>query len=162
MGLDIRMHIIDTNGELIAEDIFDGRNSEWFNNLMGDGSGWDDEYEELPMNYYFPDNIPEKVKKEMEWNFSQRAIVVKDYLEWYAKYKPFLHAGWVHKYDAWLIRNKGYTPSEVQHYLYAEDRIEDMEFISYEDKYDCNIWLSTYLLNNKIPNDAIIIYHFNR
>lgn len=161
MGLDINMHIIDKDGNFIAEDIFDGRNSEWFHNLMGDSSGWDDEYEELIMNYYFPDNIPDKVKEEMEWSFSPRSIIVEDYLDWYAKYKPFLHAGWVHKHDAWKIKNKGYIPEEVQHYLYEEDIIEDMEFIEYENKYDCNIWLSTYILENKIPRDAIIIYHFN-
>lgn len=162
MGLDIRMHIINTDGELIAEDIFDGRSSEWFNNLMGDGSGWDDEYEELHMKYYFPDNIPEKIKEEIEYSFSQRAIEVKDYLYWYEEYRPDLHAGWVHKYDAWRIKNKGYVPSEIQHYLYEEDRIEDMEFIEYKDKYDCNIWLYDYLVYNRIPTDAIIIYHFNR
>ena len=61
MGIDIHMAIV-KNGEYIAKNIFDGRNSEWFANLRGEG--WDDTYDHLPAKYYIVDETPEEYKKK--------------------------------------------------------------------------------------------------
>ena len=55
MGIDIHMSIV-KNKEYIAEDIFDGRNSEWFGNLQKEG--WENEYDELPARCGYSDQSP--------------------------------------------------------------------------------------------------------
>ena len=48
MGVDITMHIVRGKNEIIYENIFDGRNSEWFDNISGRGT---DIYDEFPAKY---------------------------------------------------------------------------------------------------------------
>ena len=57
-----------------------------------------------------------------------------EFVEWTKCYRPWIQAGWVHKKDAWLYKNKEIYPEEYQNRLYADDILEDMEFIEFTDK----------------------------
>lgn len=162
MGVDIHMDILH-NGEVIKKDIFDGRNSEWFNNLQPD-RGWDDEYGLLNICYGYPDETPEDYIKRYEDKrtyFGRHYIKVQDFVEWFWTYRPDKKAGWVTTYDKWRIENKGYIPEDLPTCLYKDDIIEDMHFITYENRWDCSKWLVEYLMGNEIPVDAYIVYCFD-
>ena len=156
------MYIV-KNKKTLAEDIFDGRNSEWFNNLQKDG--WDDTYNKLPSKYGFseqcPDNITKNYKDEFGF-YGFHYINVGDFREWFIKYRPDIDAGWVSTYDKWRIENKEYVPEDLQHYLDKDDNINDMHFVTVQNKYDCSKWLYEYLNEYNIPNDADIWYCFDR
>ena len=162
MGKDIHLNIISAEGEVLKQNIFDGRNSEWFNNMSGDG--WDTEYEHLNICYDFPDNTPEDFAKRYEDKrtyFDRRFVNVNDFCTWFEKYRPDLDAGWVSTYDKWRIEKKGYIPNEPIHYLETADNINDMHFVEFENKYDCSRWLYNYLKDNHIPASANIVYCFD-
>ena len=154
------MHIV-KNKEYIKKNIFDGRNSEWFANLQG--NGWDNIYDTFPSNYGIGKQAPEDIDVEkLEHNgyFGFYSISVKDFIEWFVQFRPDVDAGWVHTYDKWLYETKEVIP-EVNHYLDSDERIEDMFFITIENKYDCSAWLFNYLNENNIDEDADIIYWFD-
>ena len=46
MGVDIHMHIMDSAGFLVKQDIFTDRNRDWFNNISGEG--YDPCYNDFP------------------------------------------------------------------------------------------------------------------
>ena len=162
MGVDIHMSIIKGN-KFIKEDIFSGRNSEWFRNLQGEG--WEDEYDHFPSCWGIPEDAPEKIKKAFDKSddgyYGFNYIEAGAFCEWFNKYRPDLKAGWVSTYDKWRMEKKGYIPEDPPHYLDPEDRIDDMHFIEYQDKYDCSLWLYNYLLDNEIYADAVIVYYFD-
>lgn len=162
MGVDIYMHIV-KNKEYIKKDIFDGRNSEWFGSLQGDG--WDCVYDCLPKQCGLGDQVPADLDEQeltMNCYYGFYHINVKDFNEWFVQYRPDLDAGWVNTYEKWLYEIKGIVP-EVNHYLYLEDgeRIEDKHFIEVVNPYDCSFWLYKYIVENNIDNDADIIYYFD-
>ena len=162
MGIDIHMSIV-KNKEYIAEDIFDGRNSEWFGNLQKEG--WENEYDELPARCGYSDQSPADyiLKYTTErYYYGFFFINVKDFKDWFIKYRPDKDACWVTTYDKWRIENKGYIPENPQHYLSCEDNINDMHFVEIENIYDCSKWLYNYLIDNHISDDADIIYCFDR
>lgn len=164
MGVDIHMSIV-KDKKYLAKEIYDGRNSDWFANLQKEG--WDDEYDYLPAIYGFPEDMPEEAKSiekllQEGCYYGFYHIKVEDYVDWFKKYKPYIDAGWVSTYDQWRIENKGYIPEELSHYLSNKDNIADMHFIEVEKKYDNSKWLFDYLVDNKIPNTAYIIYFFDR
>ena len=66
MGRDIHMSIVN-NGEYIDKEIFDGRKSDWFDNLCG--TGWDDVYDSLPVEYGIYEKAPEEAKENYEENY---------------------------------------------------------------------------------------------
>lgn len=153
------MYILNKDHEIIEKEIYDGRNSEWFNNLRG--RGWDSIYDYLPIKYGIPELFPipeEKLIKEHYYDFQY--ITVKDFKEWYKEFRPDIDAGWVQKYDAWAYRKKGIIPN-LNHYLYVkeDERIEDFEFIEVENKYDNSRWLYEYI--KKEFDDSIIFYYFD-
>lgn len=160
MGVDIHMSIV-KDKEILAKDIFDGRNSEWFNNLQG--RGWDSEYDKLPISTGFPENCSERLVKykDIFGYYGFYYISVKDFCEWFLKYRPDIDAGWVSTYDKWRIEKKGYIPEDPQHYLDKEDNVNDMHWVEFENIYDCSKWLFDYLVSNKIPDDANIVYFFD-
>ena len=161
MGRDIHLSIV-KNGEYLAENIFIGRNQEWFSDLLGDG--WDDAYDELPKNsgvsYQVPLNYEKKYNKD-NFYYGFYYVHVKDFKQWYLKFRPDLDAGWVSTYDKWKYENKGILPSEVNHYLNKDDNINDMHFIEFVNEYDCSRWLYKYIYDHGIPDDADIIYCFD-
>ena len=160
MGVDIHMNIV-KNKEVIAKDIFDGRNSEWFNNLQG--GGWNNEYDHLPAEYGFSDQTPDDIKEyyNKDWCYGFNSVNVSEFKKWFEKYHPDLSAGWISTYDKWRMENKGYIPEDLPVYLGKEDNPADMYFIEYENPYDCSRWLNDYLVENNIPDDADIIYCFD-
>lgn len=155
------MYIV-KNKEYIAKDIFEGRNSTWFNNMMDRGN--DEEYNYLPLRYGISDETPEDWAKHYEDRqsyFGHHYINVGEFKDWFLKYRPDRDAGWVTRYEAWVYENKGIIPEYLQKKLSHDDIIEDMEFITVINEYDCSNWLYTYLIDNDIPNDAIIQYVFD-
>lgn len=159
MGVDIHMYI-QHNGKFIYEDIFNGRNSEWFANMQGEG--WDDVYDELPISYGFPEDIPQEyIDHYKDWTYGHCYIKVEDFLDWFKKYRPDIDAGWFSTYDKWRIEKKGYIPDECPHYLSENDNPADMHFIEVVNKYDCSAWLNNFLLDNQVAKDALIVYCFD-
>ena len=155
------MYIVKDN-KAIRENIFDGRNSEWFGNLQGEG--WDDEYNHFPRKFGFSSQAPEDLihryeKRDGYYGFYY--VNVQEFKDWFQRYRPDKKAGWCTTYDKWRIENKGFIPDELQYKLHAEDIIEDMHFIEYTNLYDCSAWLFTYLVENEIDNDADITYFFD-
>ena len=165
MGVDITMSIIRGN-EYIKENIFDGRNSEWFNNL--EGRGWDDEYDHLLTDYGIPDEVPNKIKDHFDNKidygyYDFHYITVFEFKKWFKTYRPDLKAGWVSTYDKWKWEHKHIAPKDPKHYLDEDDDLRDIHFIEYDDKYECSGWLYDYLIDNKkeIEDTDIIIYYFD-
>ena len=113
MGVDIHMFIC-KNKEYIAEKIFDGRNSEWFNNMMGDGN--DEIYDSLPIKWGVSDETPDAFSKEFtdDWCFGFRYLNVKEFKNWFVEKRPDRDAGWVTKYEAWAYENKHVLPDYLQ------------------------------------------------
>ena len=163
MGMDIIMNI-SSNGKYIAEDIFNGRNAIWFDNLQGKGHQM--EYEHLPAKPGIASSIP-NYSEEIEKNLKEKShfgffnIKVGDYKDWFEKYRPDTDAGWVTTYDRWRIEHKGYIPDEIQTRLSPDDVISDMHFMTFVNRYDCSAWLYAFLVDNNIKNEADITYYFN-
>lgn len=154
------MHIVKDN-VYIKEDIFDGRNTEWFRNMMQQGGS--DEYDYLPIRYGLSPKAPKSLNQEKlakDGYFGFYHIQVKAFLDWFCKYRPDMDAGWVTTYDKWRAENKGYTP-ELMYTLPEDARIEDMHFITITNSYDCSTWLYQYLKKNRINKNADITYWFD-
>ena len=161
MGMDISLYIF-KNKKCIAEDIFDGRNTTWFNNMMGRGN--DEVYDSLPLGYGISDQVSEDWTKHYEdptSYFEHHYINVKEFKDWFLKYRPDIDAGWVTRYEAWAYKHKGIEPEYLRKELNHDDIIEDMRFIKVINKYDCSAWLYSYLIDNDIPDDATIQYAFD-
>lgn len=157
MGVDIHLYIC-KDKSYIAENIFEGRNSEWFDNLQQNG---DTEYDHLPVNYGISDEAPADYSKFEEYCYGFYFIKVKDFKDWFLKYRPDMDAGWVTKYDAWAYETKYIQPDYLQKKLFKEDVLEDMKFIEVVNRHDCSRWLYDYLCAHNIPDDAIIQYCFD-
>ena len=148
------------NKEYIAEDIFEGRNSEWFNNMMGDGN--DEVYDSLPIGYGISEEIPDSYSENFkDWCFRFHYINVKDFKDWFLEKRPDKDAGWVTRYERWAYENKGIKPEYLRKELHKDDVIVDMRFIEVTNQYDCSAWLYCYLEDNDIPDDATIQYCFD-
>jgi hypothetical protein len=159
MGRDIHLNILSAEGEVLKQDIFDGRNSEWFDNMCGRDD--DPEYNHLNICYGFPENASEDfVKHYKDGYFDHRYINVKDFYDWFINYRPDLDAGWVSTYDKWRMERKGYIPDAI-HYLPAKNNSIDMHFVEIENEYDCSRWLYNYLIDNNISFSANIVYCFD-
>lgn len=158
MGMDIHIHIFRGN-EVIAKEIYDGRNSEWFRNLQGDG--WDNVYDSLDYykHYGLPEEAPEWIKETLNKDgyFGHFYLKVGDFITWFEEHHPERDAGWVTTYDKWRIERQNYIPEDVKHYLDEDDIIEDMHFVEFEKKYDNSKWLY-YYVKDYLPDDIIIIY----
>lgn len=162
MGMDCYMSIV-KDGKFIAKDIFDGRNTEWFNNLQD--AGWSYEYHNLPIVFGHSSKAPQEWKDSYtaeKGYFGFYHFLVKYFKEWFEKYRPDRDAGWVSTYDKWRIENKGYIPDDVPHYLPEDARMEDMHFVEFANPYDCSVWLYNYLIENKIDDNADVTYCFDR
>ena len=155
------MHII-KDEEMIAEDIFDGRNTEWFCNLQKEGNS--PEYDYLPVKYGIPEKVPSLIKEDFEDCFyGFHYITVGGFIDWFEEFKPELHAGWATIHDWWLYRTKHVHPAEVYTDITSipKNERDNYEFNEFTDHYDCSLWLYNYLHNNHTPMDAIIVYYFD-
>ena len=157
MGVDIHTFIV-KDKKIIAENLYDGRNSEWFNNLQGRGD--DIEYERLYTMYGIspqaPDEFNEKYSQKNGY-YGFYYISVGEFKEWYEKYKPYLKAGWASVWDAWAIKNKGYIPDYLSHYKEDESEV----FIEYNDLYEPSRHIYEYLIEHEIDNDADFQFFFD-
>ena len=54
----------------------------------------------------------EREKGYTTGNYGFKAISVKDFKDWYERYKPYKRAGYLTVYQAWLYNSKGITPYE--------------------------------------------------
>ena len=163
MGMDITMMIVKDN-DYLATDIFEGRNTEWFNNMMGRGNN--ELYNHLPIQ---AGNSPQTTKTWADYYgsedyadsyFGVTYVNVGDYKKWFEEFKPNVDAGWTTTYEAWEYKKRGIEP-ELYHYLPDDANRHDMVFMEIESKYDCSKWLYDYLLEHKIPDDADIQYCFD-
>ncbi len=167
MGVDIHMGIASRDGKYIYDEIFDGRNYEWFGNISGDVRGMTGEvYQNFPRNSGIPDNAPKELVKvyneERDTFYGFNYVKVADFLAWFSKVRPDTDAGWVTTYDKWLYEKKGIEP-EIKHYLSDEDNINDFHFIEVEDKWDCSKWLYDFLAEHgeSINVEDYIVYYFD-
>ena len=136
MGMDIHTYICDEDGVIKYRDIWEGRNSDFFADLSG--NGYDRVYEKLDIKFGLSECAEFEIpKKEQEECFNFRHIRVGDFIKWFEVYRPDVVAGWCTKYEAWLYKNKDIAPYELNERLYEDDVIGDREFIVIEKKYDC-------------------------
>ena len=159
MGMDIMLNIVQ-DGEQIKENLFDGRNYNWFEKLQSNGCDEIDEF--LPVHRGLPSQVPQDYK-EMEES-DERYIEfyymnVKEFKIWFAQYRPDLDAGWITTYEKWLYETKNIIP-ELSHYLPTDAVIEDWHFIEVEDEYNNFLWLYNILTDENISDNADIVYYF--
>ena len=154
-GVDIVINIVDKDGNLIDKDIFNSRCNTWFDNLAGHGSHV--VYNQLKLNY---GKLRDVEYPDEEFYFNFRYIKVRDFRDWFIEYRPNINAGWVNTHTKWLIENRGYYPENVKLELPVDVNPADWHFIEYKDKEDCSEWLYNYLHNNKIDEEAYIVYYF--
>lgn len=169
MGRDIHMYILNENNEVIARPFYGGyRNYEFFGQL--DGEGQEEYYNYLPTKPASIDELPEAIKEDYgdgDCCYSLQEMNLEDFIDWTRHYQPWLHAGWVHKKDAWLYKNKEIYPEEYQDRLYNDDIIEDMEFIEFIDESNGFIELVNFITNENyflyMPNvhKYRIVYFFD-
>ena len=124
MGIDIHMSLVKkSTGFVIFDNLYDGRNSEWFNNLIG--RGYDEVYSKLPWNIGCPDCITEGEGyeawcKSAEYGaYGFQWIPVQKYIKWYEKYRPYVDAGYVTEWENWAYENGRYNPFDygIAHYI---------------------------------------------
>ena len=157
------MHIVH-NKKLIKEDIFEGRNSEWFENISGRSAYTSSIYNDFPIcRYDVSEQAPEDLikREEKKFYFDFCSVKVKDFIDWYKKRRPDLEAGWITTYEKWQMDRQGVIPEEVRHTLDVNDNINDFHFVEFVNKYDCSKWLYDYLLENNIDMNAEITYWFD-
>lgn len=158
MGVDIHMNIVDKDGNILKENIFDGRNSEWFDNISGKG---DDEYAEFPwrcLTKEFEPALPNK-----EYYYGHKMVKVSDFCEWYENYKPYLKAGWVTKYDAWAYKKKNIIPYEVYRSISAIPVDERAEYVFCEyEEYDPSTYIYNLIMKEYFEvRETYIVYCFD-
>lgn len=164
MGVDIHLHIIDTNGNMIAENIFEGQNSEWFRQLQNKDYKID-----FPCCPGIPEIIPEEIKKDYENMdyYGYNYIPINEYIEWFEENRPDKDAGWVTTYEKYLYENKKIIPNIDKKCLYSEDIVADYHFVEVVDEYNNFYWLyrkifelcPIYTISEL--RDFIIIYYFD-
>lgn len=161
MGKDIHMFIV-YKGNIIKSNIYTGRNSSWFRNLCGYADL--NEYNYLPIVFGWGELAPQELSKRYTKErgyFDHCHIKVKFFKEWFEKCRPDIQAGWATTYEVWAIKNKGYNPGYLPTALTEDMIIEDMQFIEYSNTEDNSSWLYDFLIENKINDNADIIYCFD-
>lgn len=152
------------DGEYVKKEIFDGRDSEWFDNLCG--KGWDNVYDILPVEDGLPDLCPEQIREDKMENgyFCFRWIPVVDMIKWLEDKKPWIDAGWATTYEKWNYETRGIIDKDGLPHFKPNDNNEPYYFIQYEKRYDCSKWLFDYL-TKEYPQGSegndILIYYFD-
>lgn len=165
MGMDIHMRLIKkSTGFVIFDDLYDGRNSEWFNNLIG--SGYGEVYDKLFWEKGLPDCITEGTDFEAyhnsrDWGaFGFQWIPAQDYVEWYEVYRPQVDAGYVTEWENWAYENGRYNPFEsgIAHYIGDSANKDHYIFREFVNNYcpDTRVYDKITSLVNEDINDCII------
>ena len=161
MGVDITMHIV-RNKEKIFEDIFDGRNYDFFHGLtntcpehsLGDRSGF------LNKQHGWENKEEQKKLEELGY-YNFYTVKVKDYIEWYKFYEPNMRAGWITRKQAWLLDHYNIEPDDYFSSLNKDDITKDMIFKDWET-YDCGYkYLYDFINDNHLEANDQIIYCFD-
>ena len=162
MGVDINMSIVSKEGEYRAKDIYDGRDSEWFDNITGDYHS--EFYEHFPMYRGIPEHVPDEIKRDYSDNsdfsyYDFCYVNVGEFLDWFEHTRPDIDAGWVSTYDKWLYETKGIVP-DLLHYLEEDANPYDYHFIEVVNPWDSSAWLYNFIKNqsNAAPEDYIVYY----
>ena len=162
MGVDIHMSIISKEGEYRAKEIYDGRDTEWFDNISGDYRS--EFYEHFPMCRGIPEHVPDEIRRDYNdnSNFSYYDfcyVNVGEFLDWFEHTRPDIDAGWVSTYDKWLYETKGIVP-DLLHYLEEDANPYDYHFIEVVNPWDSSAWLYNFIKNqsNATPEDYIVYY----
>lgn len=162
MAADIHLSIISKEGEYRCRDIYDGRDSEWFDNLCGNYTN--ESYQNFPRRCGTPLLVPDDIKKAEEGDegyFDFFHVNVGEFLEWFAEARPDIDAGWVSTYDKWLYERKKVVP-ELNRFLGEEDNPYDFHFIEIENPWDSSKWLYDFIFERKdITVDDFIVYYFD-
>ena len=181
MGRDIHMFVVNKDShKIIIDDLYDGRNSNWFDNISCRDKGDDEAYDHLYVNYDLPEHFVEAnnkeyiVKNEDGTNytgyFDFTYITVEKFLKWFYKYRPDVFAGWVTRYEAWNWEKRHILPNEFgDHYikrtLDKDDVLQDYVFMEFEDDWDPsrNIakMLEEAVSNNRITGDDLLVWYFD-
>lgn len=164
MGVDIKMFIVGSNKEVLKEDIFDGRDSEWFSNLQDNGI--DEVYNFCPIVIGWASICTGSFIRQYADSknyYGHCHISVKLFKDWFKKYNPHKRASWVTTYEKWKMETQNWRPSDydIQPKLYPDDILADMHFVEWVDEHDSSGWLYDYLVDNNIPDNAWIVYCFN-
>jgi hypothetical protein len=165
MGVDIHMHIISKEGKMKIENIFDGRDSEWFDNISG-GDYHSEFYQNFPVRYGIPEAAPDSIKKDFDNKdeycyYDFRYVNVGEFMDWFEETRPDIDAGWISTYDKWLYEKKKIVPRDLPHWLDEDCNPYDYHFIEVENPWDCSKWLYEYIDDRKTsidPNDFIVYY----
>ena len=168
MGVDLHMHIIDSKGNFLAKNLFEGeRDYDWFDALVG--SEGVDSFKQLPSLDGIPEGLKDKIfssEKELKSYYGFKYITIKDFYNWFWKNRPDYNAYWTTKRQAWLYQTKKIVPS-LQLYSLGEaleDRgcpIEDIVFIDVVDEEDNYKKLIKIIEENPIfskMNDSYLVY----
>lgn len=164
MGMDIHMKLIDNRGNILIDEIYNGRCREWFNNLMGKNIGI---YDNLPTTPGIPDFADKETISAFEDEGSYFGFYYMNagkYYEWYKKYKPYLYAGWASIYEIWLHETRDYKYYDLPYDLPNAYPPENYKFVEYEDKYDCNSYVIRKLKDKfSFPDfeKYTIVYYFD-
>lgn len=160
MGMDIHMFIVNKDKEVIDKEIFGGRNSEWFQRLLGNRNNVSEEYKHFPSKSW-ESELPEELKffSKDNYFFGHFKIKVSDFKKWYDEYQPTIDAGWADTYTLWKIRYKKYKVYDLPK---TKPDGEDWHFITYDNnEEDCSDWLKNYLDDNSVEKDSYIYYCFD-
>lgn len=139
MGVDLHMHIIDSEGNFLAKNLFEGeRDYEWFDALKGSHSV--DSFKRLPFSEGIPEELKDKIFSSPEEGKSYYGfcyITISDFWHWFWRNRPDWNAYWTTKREAWLYQSKNIVPS-LQWYDLEDsgNSIEDMVFLDVIDEED--------------------------
>lgn len=162
MGVDIHMSIISKEGEYKFKEIFDGRDSAWFDNITGDYSN--EFYQNFPVCNGLPEKVPDEVRKdftdEESCYYDFHYVNVGEFSVWFLEARPDIDAGWVSTYEKWLYEVKKVVP-ELRRYLDEDDNPYDYHFIEVTNPWDCSAWLYNYIVSNGVSPEDYIVYYFD-
>ena len=145
MGVDIHV-AVKRDGKFIDLETDGYRNSDFFRGLYNN-------LYDLPKVY--GERLDEYINQYKEFYYGHFSMDYEKFVEWYELNKPYLMAGWVHRYDIWLYENK--NVEIIDYECYPERLTPDMVFYEWEDKYCPFIWLFNLLKENCDENSEIYI-----
>jgi hypothetical protein len=161
MGVDIHMDLINKNGKAIEEDLYNGRNYEWFDQLEGNDAS--DIYEDFPRCIGLPKNPSESLKKAYETKgyYGFNYFYAKEFIKWFERVNPHIDAGWVTTYEKWLYSTKGVVPDISKKQLNPDDNVGDWKFLVIENFYNNFYKLYAKLEGRKDLDELIVTYYFD-
>lgn len=174
MGVDLHMHIIDSKGNFLAKDLFEGvRDYDWFDAL--EGSEAVDSFKRLPSSSGIPEELKDKIfcsKEKANSYYGFKYITIKDFWRWFWAKRPDYNAYWTTKREAWLYQTKKIVPSLQWYFLgealaESDSSIEDMVFIDVVDEEDNYKKLIKMIeedskISRGLETKVYLVYYFDR